>query len=63
MWNTYALVWILTGVIPTYYDIVVNQEQEERETVVVVRVQFQLSIPTHSTRRVKIRSHAGDSPS
>lgn len=49
MWNTYALVWILTGVIPTYYDIVVNQEQEERETVMVVRVQFQLSIPTDST--------------
>lgn len=28
-------VWILAGVIPTYYDIVVNQEQEERETVVL----------------------------
>lgn len=48
MWNTYALVWILAGVIPTDYDIVVNQE--ERETVVVVWVQFQLSIPTDSTR-------------
>lgn len=42
--------WILAGAIPTYYDIVVNQEQEERETVVVVWVQFQLSIPTDSTR-------------